>query len=423
MKKHIEEFIGFLETTDIQYVAGDIGLQDLLDERYPKWRKIVKDPESWEPLEKFAEKRHELIRVMLSAGGGGLVSSWFGSESRDIRDATMLWLQDLAWGEAQGAELTPELWAGFSDEVKDYIIEHLFGTETQDSHEFYRMLFNIVEEDCLKLQERLGEEGASNSINIVLPPVGYLPSVHVRRLLSTVEKAGDEKFVALVEKLIEEKKEAYKSPPLFHNAKGTVVIYPPTRFQRMVITPLLERFRHLGFVLSPLPAIYTSLDIPPALLLFQEKLKHQKLAMEELFVVYDIEPSITIYEKGIEWVARKKGLSPFMLLTIAFLYGVCGWAIQRLEKPELPPWPLEHYAQTPLIVRSTLAYIFTELVIEEIGGEPKDTFHGLKAFLNQILPAIYDRLKTASIEKLIEKICTLRRLGRPATIDDLVEGV
>ena len=423
MKKSVEDFIEFLEDADIQEFTGDASLQNFLDKNYPEWREIVRTPENWQCLERFVERQREFVRAMLQAGGGRLVSRWFNSKNRDIRDTTMIWLQDLSWGEVEGMEVTKELWSELSGDVKQYIIEHLFSTEIEEAHEFYRMLFNIVEEDCIKLQEKLEEEGASSPINIVLPPVGYVPSFRIRRLITTIEKAGDKKFLDLIEKFIEERKAAYNRPLIPLDVKSIWNIYLPTGFQRRVTTPLLKKFVDSGFVLSKVPHVYISLEVPPAMLLFPEGPEPQEVAMEELFGFYDGELSITIYESAVRWFSMKRDIDMLFLRAIVFLYGMCGWAIQRLEKPELPQWYPEHYWQSPLIVRGTLAYLLTEKVVEKIGGELKDTFKEVKAFLTQIPLSIYDRLKTALIEQLIEKICTLRSLNRPASINDLLDGL
>ncbi len=420
MKKSMEDFIRFLETADIQSVTGD-DLREFLDKNYPEWRAIVRTPESWPLLEKLVKERQEFIGVMLQAGGGGLVSRWFDSRNKNIRDATMIWLQDLSWGEVDEVEISPELWCEFSDEVKDYIVEHLFNTDTPEFHEFYRMLFRIVEEECVRLQEMAEEKESLAPINIVLPPVGYVQGPYIRRLATTIEKAGDRKFSARLRSLIEERKEAYNQSLLL--MKGAGSLYTPIGLEKELISTLLRKLKSYGFVLSKLPPVYTSMETPPLLLCLSENehdgsapLRERLFEIDELLGRYDVEPSITLYIKGIEWFSKKEGLKRADLKAVVLLYEMCNWVIQRLEKSDLPQWHIEHYVQTPRSVRETLAYVLTELVVEESGSWAKTTFDKLKTFLPLLPPAI------DGMDRLVKKIWLLRRLGRPANIHDLVEG-
>ncbi len=239
-------------------------MEKFLSKNCPGWESLVKDRENWPLIEKIRppEGFCELCKALIDVAGAGLAVRWFNSDVEEYRKAARWWLEEVT------STLTPKIWKEFSDEVKEYVINHVF-EHWQDK------IFDIYRNIALAIEQLEHEKHTSNrpTIPLILPPIGYIPPVRILRLRAVIQMANDMKFLKIVEYMIKEVKEIYEKSFITHSTAR--LPYFPTRDERKLIARVMDKFRENGYKLSALPQIYLSLEPPPLFIVYPELEKEE----------------------------------------------------------------------------------------------------------------------------------------------------
>jgi len=404
--------------------------EKFLTQGCPNWRSLVKNPNNWPLIEKVMplEYFHTLCDALVNAAGAGLAVRWFNSKVKEHREAAREWLEDFA------RTPTPEIWSELSDEAKEYIVHRVFANYPGEPFGIYR--------DFARSIEHLAHESRRSSsipgIQLTLPAIGYLPSSKISQLRSIIQRAGDRKFLRIVNDMIKERKKACEKS--FSQSWSPRILYTPTRDERELIARVMDKLIANGYMPSVLPQIFLSLEAPPLFVAYPEleekEIEERKLeqrepyiprnkqrgipkhiSIEELLGCYIPNPQIILYQRGLKWCARRYNFDEDLLRAIVLIHEIGHWVTHLLPKPGIPFWPTELYKLTSMEVCEGWAQLITWWVVDEIGGEIKQVFEKL----NGLQPhpyRVYDQFKSNSVNSVINSLELLRQLRWPAGIED-----
>jgi hypothetical protein len=99
---------------------------------------------------------------------------------------------------------------------------------------------------------------------VLVPPIGYIPDVSVRRFREMVQASGDTESLALIDELIQERKSACLVA-VHHWSSRPLVL---TSAERELVARLFSLARQGGFRSAPLPPIHLSYEPPPIFLAY-----------------------------------------------------------------------------------------------------------------------------------------------------------
>ncbi|MEN3045220.1 MAG: hypothetical protein ABDH37_08445 [Candidatus Hydrothermales bacterium] len=264
------------------------------------------------------------------------------------------------------------------------------------------------------------------------------------RLQSIVERAGDKKFLKIIKDKIKEFEEIAKKieNKIFSFPSPTItsrIPYTPNKNERELITRALNIFKKNGYLYSPLPEIYISLETPPIFIFYpeleeevfeerkeiyeekrpwKEREKPETISIEDLLGCYIPEKQmILLYQRGIEWEAKKYQISEERIREIVLLHEIGHWITHLLPKQGVPPWPLEFYKLTSPEVHEGWAQLITYWVVKDVKGELEKVFEEM----DKHQPSeyhVYKDFANYNQDKVISSLEVLRRISRSVEIKD-----
>jgi hypothetical protein len=268
---------------------------------------------------------------------------------------------------------------------------------------------------------------------VLVPPIGYIPDVSVRRFREMVQASGDTESLALIDELIQERKAACLVA-VHHSSSRPLVL---TSAERELVARLFSLARQGGFRSAPLPPIHLSYELPPIFLAYPEleedgqereedtpiprdrqRGRPETMSIEELLGCYQADASqITLWVRGIRWFARRLGKDEEMLRAVVLVHELGHWIMHRLTKAGVEEWPLSLYKLTHEDLHECWAQLQTWYVGRAVGGAFQATF----ADLNKHQPAAYrvwERFQSVPPVRAFSALEFLRRLPWPARLQD-----
>jgi len=421
----IEDFIYFVENNLPQpspgkkYVLKEDWLK-FLDEKVTGWRDLVKDKNNWDEIDKVKTSMYfdGFCKALLEVVGTELASHWFDSEIEEQRKEARDWLDD----ESKQELLTPEIWKKLSPEAKEYIINYTFFWHPGEPYESLR---HIRSEFPLR-----------GSITVFLPSLSYIPTAPILNLRRVIERAGDKKFLKVVDSRIEEIKKGFSTP------KTLRMPYTPTGDEIELIARVFDKFRMERWELSPLPQIFLSFETPPLFIAYPEleegedterekekiprnrqRPRPETISIEEVLGLYiPANTNIILYQRGLKWFAKKLNLDEDFLKGIVLVHEIGHWITHLLPKKGIPDWDINLYKLTSNEVHEGWAQLITYWVVKEIGGEIEHIFEELNRRQSSAYQ-VYKNFKDERISQVLKSLEYLRLLSKPASIDDWKSGL
>lgn len=428
VKKELDILVELIKNNPPERISfSSHSWEEKLSESLPNWRDVVKDPSNWPTIEsvKPREDYDALFVNFLDAAGYELARRWFNSEDPERREIVCKFLRKKVGKNG----LSSSIWRQLSDELKEYVIHEYFS-------EFPGEPFVIWERLRIDLRS-FREDLLGEFVPLILPYMGYVPSPKIYQLRSDVERAGDKKYVALIDKMITERRQAIDQGFTQHTPQR--IPYTPNRDERELIARLIDKARQSGFRLASLPPIFLSTEAPPLFIAYPELEDKKKLnngrskclippsrqrgrpetiSIEEVLGCYlASKEQIILYARGLRWYAREKDLNEDLLRAVVLLHEIGHWITHLLPKPGVPEWPLEPYKLTEEDVHEGWAQLMAWWVVEEVKGEIKGVFDKLN--ISQPAPyRVYEQFKSKPINVVMASLERLRQLKWPARIED-----
>jgi len=428
--KDIKDLINYIENNSpSETYISESDWRELLSKGCPNWESLVKDPNNWPLIEEVRPPRgfDKLCKALVNTAGAGLALRWFDSKEKEQREASRDWLEENL------NTLTPEIWNELNDVTKEYIIHYAFEVYPGEP-------FKTLKDIAHSIAYLAHEFRRSSSIPAlqVTPSIGYVPSLQILQLRSVIHRASDERFLKVVEDMIEERKEACEKS--FSLLQASRIPYLLTRDEKELIARVMDKFRANGYMLYPLPQIYLSLETPPLFVAYpeleeeqiederpeerepriprnRERGRPETISIEEVLGCYIPNPEIILYQRGLRWCARRNNFDEELLRGVVLIHEIGHWVTHLLPKTEAPFWSTELYRLTSTEVKEGWAQLITWWIVDEIGGEIKEVFEKLN-MLQSHPYRVYEQFKSASVNSVINSLEMLRQLRWPAGIND-----
>ncbi|MEO0115167.1 MAG: hypothetical protein ABIK93_06790 [candidate division WOR-3 bacterium] len=425
--KDIEKFINLINTSSPQNPYSVSEWEKFLDNNLPNWKSIVKDLSNWQLIDEVKPIKgfHDFLEALVNNVGVELANHWFNSDIEEHRKVSREWLKEKMM--TNTPTYRDEEWNKLSDDAKEYVIHYCFDIFPGEPFHTFTAEFII---------RHLSYPHVDYPI---FPKTGYIPSQQVLYLRSVIKKAGDGRFLKVVDNMIKERKEAlgkFLSPSPISR-----FVFIPTRDEKELIARVMDKFRKRGYSSSPLPEIYLSFEPPPVFVAYPEledELKEIKeeqienpriprnrergrpdtISIEELLGCYLPDYKIIIiYQKGLKWASKRYNFNEELLRGMVLIHEIGHWITHLLPKPNTPFWPTELYKLSSEEVTEGWAQLITWWVVNEVGGEIEKCFENLNK--NQPRPyRVYEEFKSEPINSVIDSLEMLRQLHWPAGITD-----
>ena len=199
--KKIKDLVEFIKE-GIEKKWSESEWKNNLNNSFPEWVSIVKNSENWPILESIAKESSDLQEIILNKVGVKLAKRWF--ELDDFKKGVLYWLGRLTYDNA--LYLTIEIWKELTEGMKEYLINYIFDNYPGEPFKTYEGLMR----DYRILIHDWSDRVSSFLIPFppTFPPIGYIPSVYVKKLRLIIEKANDKEFLKVVDEMIDERKRA-----------------------------------------------------------------------------------------------------------------------------------------------------------------------------------------------------------------------
>ena len=391
----------------------------------PDWIALIKDPQNWEVLESAKNFPAGCKKLFLEKVGVKLAKRWF--ELDKFKEAAKEWLRDLL----SFIDLTLEIWKELSPNMKEYLIYYAFDAYPGEPFKSYRSLHHLL--------HHLDAYIHKSYIYLPFPQMEYIPSTQIKKLRSVIEEAKDDKFLKMVDEMIEERKNACK---IFYPTTPSyplLIPYPPTRDEKELIALAMDIFRRNGYHPSRLPEIYLSYETPPLFVFYPEleeeieervigsreepliprerRIRKETISIEEVCGVYIPNPKIILYVKGIKWFAEKQNIDERLLKGVVLLHEIAHWITHLLPKQGVPAWPTDLFNSSSEEVTEGWAQLITWWIVEDIGGEIKNVFQSLDAYQPPQYH-VYQQFTNYQKDQVVKSLECLRQLNKPVTLTD-----
>lgn len=144
----------------------------------------------------------------------------------------------------------------------------------------------------------------------------------------------------------------------------------------------------------------------------------ETVSIEELLGLYQPrDEHIIIYERGVSWFSREKGLSKDWLYAVVLIHELGHWIAHRLPKPGLPEWTTDLYVLGESEVHEGWAQLMTWWLAEDVKGEFIKTFETLNR--GQARPyQVFKQFTKEPADEVMQSLERLRLLKWPARLDD-----
>ncbi len=474
LKNLLDRITGNTKTTD-----SVRSWKSMLTKSVSDWKKIVKDPSSWDRLEKaLAAKGHDsLYKVVLDEAGVELAKRWFSSGVDSQIQAAESWSLKLKeWDDftddmkmsvikrINPGKFIRLLYPWHCDDLTDELKVELIDRITLDYHlpwelrhhrhyhwrfRDYHWKYREYSRELLRFLDihfnrwhKLSDEVKAVLLRYVCRECreyAYL----VERNITLLEETGDNKSLQKF------KEQLARFTPTTSQGRYRV-LYSPDEDEKELIARLMQKAIRNGYSPSALPPIFISSETPPIFITnpeleYEEEDKERRreekwreedrrreeetkvpkdkerrrpetISIEELLGVYHPrEQRIIIYERGIKW--RRHRFNEKWLFAVVLIHEIAHWITHLLPKPGTRTWPTDLYLQGEMNLHEGWAQLMTWWIAEEIKGEFKHTFEKLNQ--GQSPPyRVFQQFKQESIDEIMASLEKLRALTVPAGLSD-----
>lgn len=464
--KTIEELIKSINNCKCKRLFdGGGGWREYLNKRVPNWVQLVKEKKNWRLLDEISPPEScedSLYSLIIDTVGIEMAIRWYYSPDSRKAHAAARWLLSTY----HSSRLNVKFWKKLPDEIKVDIVHQIFdlypGEPIEEYRSYYHRLYDIAPWVLREYMYRLRDDiQYFHTINIkdlyscfLLGLSRYIPSAQINQLRFIVESAGDNKFLELIDQLIEERRKAcealyrsgIQSTPRFY--------YVPTEEEQELIARVMDKFRAEGYLPAPLPQIYLSFEIPPLFVCNPElekdfeketskreeppseyplpekrfskiprnerRRKPETISIEEVLGRYipdDQNPQIILYQRGLSWFAKTYNLDKDLLRGIVLVHEIGHWVTQHLRTRDIPIWQTTLYNSAAVEVHEGFAQLITWWVVNELGGEIKTTFEELNR--RQSSPyLVYQKYMAKPVNAIINSLQMLRSFTSPVKLQD-----
>jgi len=451
-----------------------------LDENFPSWEKMFAVPQNWDLLERTNPQNSykDLCWLILHLAGFELANRWIKSENKDQLETAKSWfLQNLQyWPQFDKTMkflaakhftnlleiLNVEIWRDLTDEMKLIFVTELFKEEDRGepfnfiSEHNYQLgqMFDLLrpsmyrERNHLEMQQLFDENHwlIPLSIPIIL---NYYPSISVVKTRIVAEDAGDHKWVQRIDKMIADRENACKDNKindyyeiildLFKKGKRKSkskilqrTVYKQSGESKYQTNELLNIVAKFDFSPGEMPQIYHSNETPPLFVDYPEMEDIDKngefknhdfertdtISIEELLGCYvPNQRQIIIYDRGIEWCAKRNGFDKNSLENVVIIHELAHWITHLVPGVTTRNWDLDLFNRTETNVHEGFAQLLTWWVAEKVGKEFKDTFEKLNRNQSSAYH-VFEQFKSEHKHSILISLEDLRKLSAPATLQD-----
>jgi hypothetical protein len=464
----LDDLLAFMKNSGT--VGQVMGISDwklVLGSALPSLKEILQDRGSWEIIEKAWPSRpsgsqtHDLAEALVRAGGAELAGRWLDSEDRDQSRAAEDWIQShlSMWSafddnvkkmivrdqcrEFLDEVLTVAIWKGLGDDLKNDILSSVFKLYPGEALKTIERYLDYIEHLNHVLHDRF-----NGRHQITAPPfprfVGYVPAPQIEKVRFIIEDAGDEKYLARIQQMIGQRREACQGISLPEINLSQRVAYSPNPVERELIARLLDKALRHGYLPAALPALYVSNETPPLFVAYPELeqddpnsrdrnehqvLRHEErsvpeeIAIEQLLGVYQPrQQQVIIYERGITWCAERKHLDEDRLFAVVLIHEISHWLTHQLLRPGIPAWPTELYILGETDLHEGLAQLMTWWIADELGGSFRETFEELNRHQSDPY-VVFEDFKQVPVGKVMASLERLRMLPWPARLQDWMRAL
>ena len=423
--------------------------EQALESTIPNFKYLVKDPNNWPTLEKIKPKDEQIygwlydkfFRDLDHNDRLELAKHWFYSSNERLREEAKRWIN--YWDIESPAD-----WTGLDDNMKNQVLMYLLETMARSVERLseVRYSFDIFYRD----------------LHYIEPELHHLLHVYyeANKLKEIIQQSKDPFiYIELIDDHIDKIMKFFSTP---------IIKYIPDKNELELINSLMGLFKANGYSSKRLPDIYLSFETPPLFIKYPElddmsryideffdrkrKERDKKIVkderkpefydIEELLGVYIPNPKIILYARGLIWCAKTLNVDERVLLTVVLIHEIGHWITHQLPpnkikqwfKTQLLPnfkhkhklseyisniskWPTVYYNKTSTNVHEGWAQILTWWIVNNIGGNLKDTFDKLNQRQSQPYH-VYKDLTNEDINTLIKTLVMLRMLNKGATLFD-----
>ena len=398
----------------------------------PNWRKVVRDPDNWERIEKIRSKRDydDLCEVLVEAVGLDLVKRWFHSDVSDQQKAARGWLINYA-------SIDASLWGTLDRSMKDHLLEDRFDRFPGEPFKMlrdYNHKIHLMARDINRVDLR-------HAMLPLLYIVGYVPSPQIEKLRCVIGDADDQVYLARINEMISRREEACKVASFQQQHR---IPYTPNSNERELIARVMEITRESGYLPAALPPIFISYETPPIFIAYpeledddndnqmprdyerrreenqiprnRERQRPETISIEELLGVYQSQhQQIVIYERGIKW--RRHRYDEEWLRAVVLIHEIGHWITHMLPKPGVSTWSTDLFALSETDLKEGWAQLITWWIADQVGGPFRETFEKLNQ--NQSSPYhVFEQFKGEPVDKVMASLERLRFLSWPARLQD-----
>lgn len=123
--EELKKFCDLVESTDLKLISD---LKKFLSENCPNWRKIVRDPNNWDKIEKLQPtcKFESFCEMILEEAGIDLIVRWLSSSDNRLREYAAKEFLDKVESYNHLSILNPQLWGKLPDDAKELVICEMF---------------------------------------------------------------------------------------------------------------------------------------------------------------------------------------------------------------------------------------------------------------------------------------------------------
>ncbi|MEM5812036.1 MAG: hypothetical protein QXG91_04865 [Candidatus Aenigmatarchaeota archaeon] len=422
-----------------------------LTENIPNWKELINDENNWDKIKnvKARENNDDLWECFINAVGADLLNYCLVSSDDDLRVGAKSWLDEKFINKLDYIHpALIDLWKKLNEFGKRYVIDEVFerfsGELFEWHHRYLRYLEEIIDRIIYYSYDLHAARHLARLLGLVPLVAGYIPSREILNLRDLIEKSGDEYFLKIVDEKIEERKKACELLALVNHFFQFP--YDLNRDEKELIARAIDKFRRNGYSTAPLPKIYLSYETPPLFVAYpeledeleeigrrerkeepviprnRERGRPETISIEEVLGCYvPAQQKIILYARGINWFAKKYGIEENLLRMVVLLHEIGHWITHLLPKPDVSSWPTEFFIETSEEVTEGWAQLITYWVVDEIGGKIKNVFEKLNRCQSSIYH-VYRNFIGENIDSVIGSLKELRKLNRPATLDDW-EGI
>lgn len=361
-------------------------LLNLLNKDYAYFKEEIK---KFENLKEFLTQE-DLLEKIANISDNSLIMSYlcetggieFCLKAIDLQNCTLKEkAQEYFYDLLDRGQITPELWKKLNKETKYHIINKVLADCPYNYDELIRNIRCDMEHPRMKQR------------NITMEPKLIMPSEKLSKLIAIVDSSKDKEFKKYIESFLK----AYSENIIYpHYPPDKSTFYFLDENEKELIRRAILVFKNNGYLMKSMPNILLSYEDPPFFILYPhliekeeqkssneiDEVPRQKSNEQEIFYdtelllgIYKIYPQnhIVLYEKGIEWCAKKLKLDYEYLKWNVLVHEIGHWITHTFYKDNWEGWEDSRYLKTEENVHEGWAQLIAYWVIKSLEKDNKNT--------------------------------------------------